>query len=218
MKRFATILSFIFFISSLSNAECTFKTFSIGEDFDIGNMLIWITAEEEGNAKFLIEKSTDGVEYEEIGEVPSTGDSHEEQEYRFMDFNARQGRTLYRIKQTDFDGESSYSQTVIVDKETPNNFMIVAMKMDDSHSHIRVSIDAIVEGEIKYTIADKSGDILIEDTHPTINGLNDINFDLLDFPDGVYRLWMSSGEEKEELVFKKTTPAEQQKVPVASKN
>jgi len=56
-----------------------------GAEFQIGNMLEWSTALELNNERFIIQRSLDGISYEDIGRVDAAGLSNEETPYHFMD-------------------------------------------------------------------------------------------------------------------------------------
>lgn len=72
-------------------------------------LLKWITASEINNDYFSIERSSDAENWEIIGTVKGSGNSNQKQEYSFIDKNPLKGESYYQIKQTDFDGTSTYS-------------------------------------------------------------------------------------------------------------
>jgi hypothetical protein len=76
--------------------------------------LRWITAVEINNDHFTIERSTDGIQYEEIGEIEGAGNSNMAHEYSFADKSAPNGIIYYRLKQTDFNGDVEDLKTISV--------------------------------------------------------------------------------------------------------
>lgn len=77
--------------------------------------LTWITSNELNNEQFLIERSLEGSRFEVIEEVKSRGDSGAEQSYVYHDLKPNHfsgSRITYRIRQVDFDGQSSVSPMV----------------------------------------------------------------------------------------------------------
>lgn len=215
-----TVLTFVISLFGFSalKAECTFQSFVVGEEFTIGNMLIWVTTDEVDNKQFVIEKSITGEEFEEIGEVKATGSSDEETTYRFMDLDARKGTSYYRIKQIDFDSDFNYSQIVLVNKESANDFVVASINSPLNSDHVELTIDFIKPMELIYSIKDLKGDILQEDIVQTDSGLQNIDFDLSSYPNGAYRLFLESGEEIETITIRKTKSEEDSKVPVANKD
>lgn len=74
-----------------------------------GIELNWITATEHDNDYFAIERSADGKNFEEIARISGAGNSTSETEYRYMDKNPLNGINYYRLKQVDFNGNSTNS-------------------------------------------------------------------------------------------------------------
>ncbi|MFY0601457.1 MAG: T9SS type A sorting domain-containing protein [Cyclobacteriaceae bacterium] len=74
--------------------------------------LDWTTATEIDNNFFTIERTTNGVDFEEAGKVQGAGDSKEILYYSFIDKSPLAGVSFYRLKQTDYDGAYSHSEIV----------------------------------------------------------------------------------------------------------
>lgn len=72
--------------------------------------LDWQTASEINNDYFLIERSKDGANWEGITRLEGAGNSSSLLSYSSIDENPYDGLSYYRLKQTDFDGQFSYSQ------------------------------------------------------------------------------------------------------------
>lgn len=79
--------------------------------------LTWSTASENINNYFTIERSADGEWYEAVGDVPGSGTTKEPHYYGYEDRMPLAGRSYYRLKQTDFDGTSTYSRVVVIDND-----------------------------------------------------------------------------------------------------
>jgi hypothetical protein len=71
--------------------------------------LIWQTASEVNNDFFTIEKSIDGISWNEMRQVDGAGNSTAILNYITLDEHPYADVTYYRLKQTDFDGHFSYS-------------------------------------------------------------------------------------------------------------
>ncbi len=65
------------------------------------NELEWKTATEENNEGFSVERSADGMLFEEIGWVNGNGTTTDQKSYLFEDTNALEGNNYYRLKQID---------------------------------------------------------------------------------------------------------------------
>ncbi|MBI4946168.1 MAG: T9SS type A sorting domain-containing protein [Bacteroidetes bacterium] len=78
--------------------------------------LNWSTASETNNDYFAIERSADGVNYETIGTVKGAGNSSMTTDYTFTDADPVDGISYYRIRQTDYNGNSTVSKIVSYNK------------------------------------------------------------------------------------------------------
>ncbi len=76
--------------------------------------LTWSTASEINNDFFLVQRSEDGTEWETLGEVDGNGTVNEIINYGFRDTRPLFGKSFYRLKQVDFDGQFEYSPVVSV--------------------------------------------------------------------------------------------------------
>ncbi len=72
-------------------------------------LLTWTTASEKNNAVFNIEQSTNGTDFQTIGQVKGHGTTAETTNYNFEHTTPSVGINYYRLKQVDNDGASTYS-------------------------------------------------------------------------------------------------------------
>lgn len=90
----------------------------------------WSTASEKSNNYFTVERSGKDGKFEPVGVIPGSGDKSTQSNYSFTDAVPSSGIYYYRIKQTDFDNNKSYSKsaTVFIDisSETVPVFPTVA--------------------------------------------------------------------------------------------
>ncbi|MEL6649738.1 MAG: T9SS type A sorting domain-containing protein, partial [Bacteroidota bacterium] len=68
----------------------------------------WVTAQEENNAFFTVERSIDGVAYIPLQQVNSQGSGQTRRDYLIYDEQPVEGKSYYRLKQTDLDGTFEY--------------------------------------------------------------------------------------------------------------
>ncbi len=71
--------------------------------------LTWATASETNNDYFTIERSIDGIKWDELAKIDGAGNSITTLHYSNIDRNPYEGISYYRLKQTDFDGKISFS-------------------------------------------------------------------------------------------------------------
>lgn len=87
--------------------------------------LHWITATELNNDFFTIERSADGQLFQPIATIQGAGTSSQQQTYQATDNQPSSDVLFYRLKQTDFDGQFSYSHTVEVHIEPTKSQLTV---------------------------------------------------------------------------------------------
>lgn len=97
--------------STLPVTLLTFEAFPTDETI----LLRWQTSEENSNDFFTIEKSENGIYWEAIGIVEGAKTSDQLLSYSFTDNAPATGFQYYRLKQTDADGTSTYSQMISAD-------------------------------------------------------------------------------------------------------
>ncbi|MFT6383879.1 MAG: hypothetical protein ACJAQR_000704, partial [Bacteroidia bacterium] len=80
--------------------------------------LNWTTTAEINNDYFNVEHSVDGINFTSISRIRGAGNSTQILNYSTIHHTLSNGVSYYRLKQTDFDGETSYSDRQTVEFET----------------------------------------------------------------------------------------------------
>ncbi|HEV2353185.1 MAG TPA: G8 domain-containing protein [Puia sp.] len=79
--------------------------------------LNWNTGNESNNSHFDVERSTNGTDWETIGNI-AAGENSTADHYSYTDEAAPAAQTQYRIRQVDLDGNFLYSKIVVVSATT----------------------------------------------------------------------------------------------------
>jgi hypothetical protein len=77
-------------------------------------ILKWSTTSEINNNYFSIERGTDGINWQTISIVKGAGNSTSLKNYSITDQESNNEILYYRLKQTDFDGNFKYFNTLVV--------------------------------------------------------------------------------------------------------
>lgn len=77
-----------------------------------GVLLQWSTASETNNDFFILERSSDTLNFQIVGTVTGASNSNQILYYSFLDAKSINGNAYYRLKQTDFDGNYKYSNII----------------------------------------------------------------------------------------------------------
>ena len=94
----------------------------VNEDKNVN--LNWTTATEINNDYFTIERSKDGVQFEQIEDIQGAGNSLQIRDYKTLDPNPYSGVSYYRLLQTDFDGTQSHSEIRAVNIQLNQKYSI----------------------------------------------------------------------------------------------
>ena len=120
--------------------------------------LTWETATETNNNFFTIEKSKDGVNFEKVIDVNGAGNSTSPINYMDIDPNPFTGISYYRLKQTDFNGQHTYSNIVPV-AYNPNGDPSITLfpNPTDSETGASVALNQLNGQEVLVVLRDISG-------------------------------------------------------------
>jgi hypothetical protein len=125
-----------------------------------GATLSWITLSEYNNAKFEIEKSTDGKKFGYIGEQLGKVNSAVPSNYQFVDQDFRQS-AYYRLVQVDNNGKkTTYDQFVRFVKALDKGFDVLAYP-NPVTSKLFVDVSSPKKEEVKLLLIDMTGKTLL---------------------------------------------------------
>jgi len=86
------------------------KNFIVEKSGIDNSLLSWTTTTEVNNMGWNIQRSADGLEWENIGWTEGSGNIQNEKSYKYTDPTPMKGINYYRLEQVDFDGRTSYSE------------------------------------------------------------------------------------------------------------
>lgn len=161
-----------------------------------GNASIqWVTAEELNNEYFTLFRSQDGAEFTEVGRVQGAGTSKGIEAYEFVDEFPLQGRSWYRLSQTDLDGKTEILGTVSIlnFNEKEQEFAIYPNPITD---WFNVAFNSIETEDLDLNIYDLSGKKIYNQTLTGHEGVNEIRVSLPDLPRGHYLVTIGKGSVK----------------------
>ena len=95
------------------------------------NEIAWLTAQEKNTSLFVIERSSDGQNYQKIGEVNAAGNSSNSLSYNFTDVSPLPGTNYYRLKIIDRDNNTKFSDVKIIKNAAVSNFTIYPNPVKD---------------------------------------------------------------------------------------
>ncbi|MES2133041.1 MAG: T9SS type A sorting domain-containing protein [Bacteroidota bacterium] len=115
----------------------------------------WATASEKENASFNVEKSKDGISYETVFSCAGKGNTSSTTNYSGMDEYPFNGLSYYRLKQTDNNGNFTYSYNVALNFNNGSDAFIVFP--NPSNGDISINIKGLQNQQLSLSITDALG-------------------------------------------------------------
>jgi hypothetical protein len=159
--------------------------------------LKWSTATEIDNDFFTVEASRDGSNWTEILRQKGAGTTHQFTSYIDFDKNPYDGINYYRLKQTDFNGDYTYSKTIAINIQSSNDNTVIAFP-SPVNDILNISSPGISFEEIY--VLDSKGDIVAQQSNPDLS--ENIQIDFGSFKNGNYLVKLKT---KDTIATKKIT-------------
>jgi len=161
------------------------------EAFESKVMTNWITASEENNNFFSIEHSQDGLRFNTIGIVDGAGFSTGNLNYSYVHDTPSRGINYYRVRQTDYNGQSSLSPIQSVNMRNEFNEVSI-LSPNPFRDEITVEIPKAFESNLKIEIYNYIGELVATDIMEKDQVRKTI--DLSNLEDGSYFMEVGNGE------------------------
>lgn len=125
-------------------------------------LINWTTSSEINNDYFTVERSVDGMYFEVAGTIKGAGNSTVNNEYSLQDFSPVKGKLFYKIKQTDFDGKSSYSTIIKTEfnKKTSGKVIVYPNPLTRDKKGKLLFTDFPLQSIVQITLFDVDGNKL----------------------------------------------------------
>jgi hypothetical protein len=159
----------------------------------------WSTASEHNSESFIVEKSTNCIEWIKTEEIPAAGFSNELLNYvvndiRISDLN------YYRLSQRDFDGKERIYDPLNLNCQDESPFKILTWpNPDETGFHLFVN-DASLVGACKVTMKNSLGGAVLDEKIYCETGSNIFDFSTIKFPKGIYFIQVSNEQYFSEVI------------------
>ena len=117
----------------------------------------WATASEINNDYFSVERSKDGIVFEEVLKVDGAGNSSSMINYFEVDYHPIVGVSYYRLKQRDFNGVDIYSSIVPVRYQPNGSFVFSLFPNPGEAKDIKIELSALKGQNILVVVRDIAG-------------------------------------------------------------
>jgi hypothetical protein len=155
--------------------------------------LNWITASEINNDYFIIEKSTDGIQFKQTARIKGGGSSTTLLNYAFTDeFFPGNNILYYRLKQVDYNGAVNYSQIVPV-AFNDRSFKLMQTIVDYNNKSINVLMSNNSSQLLRYKLTDVYGRTITSGSQILPNGSSSFSINCTHLPHGTYFVLLNNG-------------------------
>lgn len=121
--------------------------------------LQWTTISEMNNAFFTLEKSLNGIHYEQLATIAGAGNSTETLKYTFTDEHPEYGMNYYQLKQTDYNGDTQFAGTAVALNSTATEFNVFPNPV---HQSMQLVLPYNTTGQSMATIYNSAGQVVGE--------------------------------------------------------
>lgn len=169
-----------------------------------GNAVVitWKTAQEMNSHYYLVEKSSDGVLWNVLGNVPAAGNAVVENDYVYVDNNAA-ANGYYRIAEYDLDGNTTY--TSVLKNAGCNSQEAIKIWPNPVGDVLYINMTVHTASEAVIRFFDGKGALVKQQSAGLIRGSNLVAFDVKGIAAGLYfaTITYNNGEQQTEKVIKK---------------
>jgi hypothetical protein len=156
-----------------------------GKAGDDGNVLSWTGLNETNGVYFIIQRSTDGVKFENIGRVDG-GTTGATGNHTYLDQQATPGVTnYYRLQVVDLSGGAAYSSIVAINTAAISS--VVEVAPNPFREVINVKLSLAMQEKVSIRLVDSKGSLLRRADFVGVKGQNTLSLtDLSTLPVSVY--------------------------------
>lgn len=147
-----------------------------------GALVKWATAQESNSDYFEVQRSENGSIWKTIGRTPAASYSSDRRDYNQIDLEA--GNALYRIKQVDKDGRTTYTDVVRANCEVKNVTTLLYPVPAKDVLNVVVKSDKAVRTQL--LVFDITGKLVKRTDANVQNGTNNFRINLVGLSSGDY--------------------------------
>lgn len=156
--------------------------------------LTWNTASETNADKFVIQRSTDGIQFNEIGSVKATGNSSIMLTYNFDDRQPIHGISFYRILERDMDGKVMYSDVKKINFNAITNAFTILY--NPVRNEALFSYSGSERKQVTIRVIDHLGRVVLTRLQTVEAGNNQIRLSTTALAQGIYEVELRSNNEQ----------------------
>ena len=169
-------------------------------------LLKWTVANEQNVSYYSVQKSTDGMNFTDIGKITATSSSSVQKTYTYTDNTSTGSRYIYyALKTVDKDGKTQLSPVALFKNDKVKGGIIISLSPNpiSSPGHLMLQFNADKDGSLLVQLFDGNGKLVTQTNMMATAGINSGHFHLGELPSGTYTVVFSIDGKREtrRLIF-----------------
>ena len=202
------IFIFSFGFASLVTAKCVYlKPMNI-KKMGMGYMLSWETTEEADIQTFVIQRSSNGIDFKNAGDVKGTGYSTKVTSYRFLDLVQTGKKTCYRLLHYATDGSFTISETFFMEQNNNSNFTVASVNSAITNDQLSLSLVVKKSMTLDFEVINKNGRVVKKGSQKVSVGKNSIKINCKAISTGAYNVVFKNGNKNSNITIRKVSSRE----------
>ena len=158
--------------------------------------LNWTSGSELNSDSYIIERSANGFDFEQIGTVKSAGNSSTTLHYQFTDENAPNGTLYYRLIERDANDNLNYLVTMVVNNNCFVGITITNLFPNPTINNITFDIVTQTNATINVELIDMLGRTIYENFENAEVGKTSVTLDVSHLASAIYFIQISDQSNK----------------------
>jgi dienelactone hydrolase len=156
--------------------------------------LQWRTSQEQNVQRYSVQRSVDGLKWEDIGTVPALGQGTQDRSYVFTDKLPASWNSFYRIVEYDLSGKQTLSGIV---KSNCSSKEEVNLYPNPSSGNSSLHISLVSSANVTVQVLDSKGALMQQKQIQLPSGISTVPLDMNNYAKGVYTLKINYGSKME---------------------
>lgn len=179
--------------------ECTVTPIELitfdGNEAGKANYLYWETGSEFQNSHFNLLRSTDGVNFSNIGTIATQGNTTTGNSYEYFDYDFEYGTSYYKLEQFDVNGVKTTIEELVIIERKATELDVHNVYPVPSSTVVNVDYTNNNNEDVVVRIFDLTGKLILQSTEKTGTGNNIFSTDISQFAVGTYIITLNNGTE-----------------------
>ena len=159
------------------------------------NILQWKTASEINSSYFVVQRSKDGVVFEDLNSQPASGFSNTIKSYSYTDALPLSGINYYRLILVDKDKREEYSGIIFVRPGYDNSLEIIAARVSSLQNSLAITVSSKQNEKALLHVVDNSGKVLLTQSVLLQKGTNYFDKTMQNVSQGIYYVRLQTATE-----------------------